>query len=78
MKKFEVDITFDERTENIGMVLEEIAAKMPNVWVRVIKVVGPGGGWPMMEVMMPEEAVAEFAEWYGWEVEDLVEVCELK
>lgn len=71
MVKFEVDIAFDG--ENIGEMLEKLGKAVPSAYVRVLELVGPGGGWPVIEVMMPKSDIRKFAEWYD---EDEVEFWE--
>lgn len=62
MVKFEVDVAFED--ESFESVLERLGAAVPEAFVRVMTLSGPGGGWPVLEVMMPEELIGKFAEWY--------------
>ena len=62
MVKFETDVAFEDET--FEEVLERLGKAMPDVFVRIIRLVGFGGGWPTIEVVMPESQIAEFAEWY--------------
>lgn len=61
--KFGVDIAFEG--EEFGEMLERLGAAVPEAHVRVIKLIGSGGGWPEMEVVIPEDKIGEFAKWYS-------------
>lgn len=75
-KKFEIDIAFED--ESFEEVLERLGKALPNVFVRIIHLEGPGGGWPNIEVVLPENEIRAFAEWFCeddadmWEEEILI------
>ena len=74
MVKFEIDVAFEEDEESFAEVLERLGAAVPEAFVRIVKLSGSGGGWPAVEVVMPEELIGKFAEWYsGEEDEELAE-----
>lgn len=62
MLKFEADFAFADET------LEEVLARMgkevPEAHVRIIELFGCGGGWPTLEIVIPEESLSKFAKWY--------------
>jgi len=60
--KITVDVAFED--EEFGEMLERLSEAMPEVYVRVLRYEGCGGGWPEIEVLLPEEMITEFAEWY--------------
>jgi len=62
MVKFEVDVAFDD--EEFIDVLVRLGRDVPEAAVRIVKLVGSGGGWPVLEVRIPRESVRKFAEWY--------------
>ena len=62
MVKFETDVAFED--ESFEEVLERLGAAVPEVFVRVVRLVGSGGGWPTIEVILPETQIADFAKWY--------------
>jgi hypothetical protein len=62
MVKFETDVAFED--ESFEEVLERLGAALPEVFIRVVRLVGSGGGWPTIEVILPETQIAEFAKWY--------------
>jgi hypothetical protein len=72
MIKFQLDVGFDY---SLDYALENLARIMPDVWVRILQVEGPaGGGWPVIEFMMPEEKISEFVEkWYSGDQEIEIE-----
>ncbi|WJZ48468.1 hypothetical protein [Actinomycetia phage DSL-LC01] len=70
LKVIEVDIAWDDSPnsgENLGTQLESLNKLIPNAWVKVLKYVGPGGGWPMIEIAFPEDKAEILAEWFGQE-----------
>jgi len=81
MVKFETDVAFEDET--FEEVLERLGKAMPDVFVRIVRLVGFGGGWPTIEVVLPETQIAEFAEWYCaddapmWEEEFREEAVEI-
>lgn len=62
MIKFEITVAYED--ESFEEVLERLSAKVPEAYVRVLKLHGPSGGWPSIEVIIPEVNVRKFAEWY--------------
>lgn len=60
--KIEADVVFED--EEFGEMLERLSEAMPEAYVRVLRYEGSGGGWPEIEVLLPAEMIAEFAEWY--------------
>jgi hypothetical protein len=62
MVKFEATVAFEDET--FEEVLERLGVAMPDVYVRVLQLNSPSGGWPSIEVAMPVTQIAEFAEWY--------------
>jgi len=60
--KFEVDVAFED--ESFEEVLERLGSEVPNAGVRIVRLVGSGGGWPTIEVMIPKNDIRKFAEWY--------------
>jgi len=74
MIKFEVDVAFEEDEESFVEVLARLGAEVPEASVRIVRLEGSGGGWPTVEVAMPEELIGKFAAWYsGEEDEELAE-----
>ena len=74
MVKFEIDVAFEEDEESFAEVLERLGAAVPEAFVRIVKMEGSGGGWPTVEVIVPEELIGKFAAWYsGEEDEELAE-----
>jgi hypothetical protein len=77
-KKFEIDIAFED--ESFEEVLQRLGKALPNVFVRIIHLKGSGGGWPNIEVVLPENEIRAFAEWFckddadTWEEEILAEL----
>lgn len=70
LKMIEADIAWDnslDSGENLGTQLEALNKLIPNSWVRVLKYEGPGGGWPQIEIVFPEESAETLAEWLGLE-----------
>lgn len=60
--KFEADISFEDET--FEEVLADLGRKVPSASVRIVKLVGSGGGWPTVEVTIPQDRIKEFADWY--------------
>jgi hypothetical protein len=81
MVKFEATVAFEDET--FEEVLERLGVAMPDVYVRVLQLKGPSGGWPSVEVALPETQIAKFAEWYCaddaamWEEEFREEAVEI-
>lgn len=59
--KFEADVSFEETFEET---LADLGKKVPSAFVRIVKLVGSGGGWPTVEVIIPQDRIKEFADWY--------------
>lgn len=62
MKKFELDVAFEEG--ELQDLLVQWCTEMPELFIRIISLNGPAGGWPVIEVMMPEEQIGKFAKMY--------------
>lgn len=62
MVKIEVDICFEG--EEFGETLERLAKAVPGAYVQVWSYHGPGGGWPAVTVVLPEDQIPDFAKWY--------------
>lgn len=74
MVKFEIDVAFEEDEESFAEVLARLGAAVPEAFVRIVRMEGSGGGWPTVEVVVPEELIGKFAAWYsGEEDEELAE-----
>jgi len=76
MKKLDFDLAFDLKSDfsfesDFMELLAELGKKFPEVFVRIIELRGPAGGWPHVEVVAPEERLAEFAEWYCGDASDV-------
>lgn len=65
MVKFEIDVAFEEDEESFAEVLARLGAAVPEAFVRIVRMEGSGGGWPTVEVVMPEELIGKFVEWYN-------------
>lgn len=67
-KSIDIDIAWDDSYgsgENLGTQLEALRKLIPNSFVRVLKYKGPGGGWPNIEIVFPEDQSEVLAEWLG-------------
>ena len=62
MVKFDVDVAFED--ERFSELLERLGKEVPSAFVRIVELEGPGGGWPLIEVIIPKADVRKFAEWY--------------
>jgi len=65
MKKFNIDIAWDENCESFGSTLEELAKMVPSALVRVNVYKGSGGGWPDVTIVVDDADVWALFEWYG-------------
>lgn len=65
MVKFDVDVAFED--ESFEELLERLGREVPSAYVRILKLEGPGGGWPHVEVVIPKADVVKFCEWYCWD-----------
>jgi hypothetical protein len=70
--KFEVDVAFDD--ESFEEVLERLGREVPNAFLRIVRLVGSGGGWPTIEVIIPKNEIRKFAEWYCRDDADELEI----
>lgn len=70
MKKFEASIYYRD-DEEFQDALERLSREVGDVQVRVIdECPMHSGGWPIVEIVMPEELIAKFAAWQTDEPDD--------
>lgn len=62
MKKLELDIAYDEPHESLQDVLVEWGKKYSDLYIRIVTERGPGGGWPVIELLAPETVLKKFLE----------------
>ncbi len=73
MIRFEMDVAYDETFEEM---LEEWGQKYPYVFVRMIQLRGPGGGWPVLEIAIPESEAKNWLVAVGWEPDEADDILE--
>jgi hypothetical protein len=65
------DLAWDDTTETFESLLEEIGQKFPEAFIRVEKMIGVGGGWPTVDVVLPESDFEEFMKNLGHDEDDI-------
>lgn len=68
LKVIETDIAWDDvpgSGESFAFQLESLNKLIPDSWVKVLKEKGSGGGWPTIEIAVPEDKLETLAEWLG-------------
>lgn len=64
------DIAWDDTSETFSDVLAEIGTKFPEVFIRIRAIEGPAGGWPTIDIMIPDSKLETFLENLGFDESD--------
>jgi hypothetical protein len=67
----DIDLAWDNTSETFNDILEEIGQKFPNAFLRIVRIVGSGGGWPTIDAVMPESDFEAFMENLGHDSSDI-------
>ena len=67
MKKITLDVAFDEGLAESMALWGE---KCPRVWMRMVELSGPAGGWPVVEFIGEEADLREWLIEFGMDEDD--------
>jgi len=75
MKKIELDVCW-EAFGSLENLIAEYGERFQGVFLRVVRLEGPAGGWPLIEFVAEEEDLRKFLSFYGLERDEVEEHME--
>jgi hypothetical protein len=65
------DLAWDETSETFESTLVDLGLRFPNVFFRIERLTGSGGGWPTVNVILPESEIEDFLSGIGYDFEEI-------